>query len=154
MKAEVTSRGEKVRQKARSAIDTFLLFLQTVVEAHTVIGAGLIIMALSMFEKQPTGIIANMASWGISPRGFAVATAICGALILRYPKSAYYGILTMPILFYAAVTFDYVLDTDSSWTPVVITVVLWLLALQVGTPVKTPQTVAPVAPAEQVKPNV
>lgn len=129
MKAEDV---KKLPQRIGTTANSLNVFLKLIAETHTIVGLVMIAMALAILDKPSVGAAANLASWGVSPRGFALTMAISGALILRFPKTRYYGILTMPFLLYMASFIDFVAESDTAWTPVAIYLGFWLLALRAG----------------------
>jgi peptidoglycan/LPS O-acetylase OafA/YrhL len=88
-----------------------------------------ILVGATPFETQ-TGTLYWLHTHGLSPRGYGIALALVGGVILRWPRSRFYGVLTLPFLVYVAGTVGYVMDGGINPIPAVLYIVLYIFILR------------------------
>lgn len=90
---------------------------------------GFILVGAMPLDRQ-SGTLLWLHQHGVSPRGYGILLAVCGGLILRFPRARYYGVLTLPFLVYVLATVGYVAEGNINPIPAVLYLALYIFMLR------------------------
>jgi hypothetical protein len=116
-----------IGQAIRKGFVVFALAMRKV-EGRTLTGLFLLVMGVTIAMYPSFSAAGQLAGIGISPKLLAIMMAVSGGLILRWPDTRYYILLTFPFVLYVWGNINWVnnLGALGSLTPVVTTVFLFL----------------------------
>ena len=90
------------------------------IDQRAVVGLAFVLIAFSMLGSPSFGAAALLAQVGVSPRGYAYIVGAAGALILRWPRSRFYTLLTLVFMPYWLALLVAVAEQGASATPIIV----------------------------------
>lgn len=126
---EATQRaGDRV---VRGMVGVSALFAR--IDQRAVVGLLFLALALVLVSYAPqetTGTARWLHENGLSPRGYGFALSVAGGLILRWPRTRFYGVLTLAFLPYLIGTVGYMAGGGINPAPAILYVVLYYFILR------------------------
>lgn len=129
--------AKETAQKAGDRLSKGMVGISTayrLIDQRAIVGLLFLVLALILVGAVPPQDQAGTVLWlhqhGVSPRGYGIALGIAGGVILRWPRSRYYGLLSLAFLPYLVGTVGYVATGMINPAPAVLYVVLYYFILR------------------------
>lgn len=103
------------------------------IDQRAIVALMFLVLALVMVSTAPgesLGTVQWLHQHGLSPRGYGFLLVAVGGIILRWPRSRFYGVLTLAFLPYVIGTVGYVATGAINPAPALLYVALYYFMLR------------------------